>query len=769
MAPFGDGGGGGEEEKKEGDARWGWDPMRSGSAPPTMEGAGAAAVAAEVVDGGFGGGGGGGSYFSPMDGLGARLDEVGRRRGPVAQEHFGNSVSLSNGAPGLHLNGKREFDGQQFGPTRVHSVGAMLNHSAVNVGSPWVETRTDDAEFHRHNQHRFMPNMEKMNAFARRDLQSTYFSDTDLSNALSRMNLSNHVEYDERSLAKELLYEMEMRKQNMHFSSKIANDSRSPLSGNAFCTPGSEHLDVHSLHKYGDGVLHRQNSIMDNPYITRSNNHHIKNVDRLSLSDLALMQLSNLHEENNYHNYADMVNLVNPLRSRRNTTDLELARSRNLFLEELSAQRCLQEDNIFLSKSGPSYNDNVYRDEPRAAYSRMQRSGSHLYSQLRGIPCHGDQQQRILSSRRSLGRNMGSQIYQDNPVASCLETPLDIANRNGAGSLELINVVGHVMEVSMDQYGSRFIQQKLEEASADDREKIFPEILANAIALTTDVFGNYVIQKFFEFATESQLSQLADQLRGHFLQLSFQMYGCRVVQKVIDVVDLERKISIVGELKNSVLRCISDQNGNHVIQKCIECVPEDHIPFVIEDILQKIFPLCTHQYGCRVIQRVLEHCHNPATQSAVMDEIVEQAFDLTEDKFGNYVVQHVLEHGKPEERSSIIRKFYGHVVSLSQQKYASNVVEKCLYFGTPEEREALIGEIVSSGQTFQGLMKDQFGNYVVQRVLQTCDDKFLGVILSSIRMHLNELKNYTFGKHIVARVEKLIITGVIGWPGGVDE
>jgi hypothetical protein len=56
-------------------------------------------------------------------------------------------------------------------------------------------------------------------------------------------------------------------------------------------------------------------------------------------------------------------------------------------------------------------------------------------------------------------------------------------------------------------------------------------------------------------------------------------------------------------------------------------------------------------------------------------------------------------------------------------------------------------------------MKDQFGNYVVQRVLQTCDDKYLDMILSSIKLHLNELKNYTYGKHIVARVEKLIVTG----------
>lgn len=75
MAPFGDGGGG------DGEAGRGWDPLRSGSAPPTMEGAAAAAVAAEGMFGG-GGGGGGASFFSGMDGLGfgARLDEVSRRR-----------------------------------------------------------------------------------------------------------------------------------------------------------------------------------------------------------------------------------------------------------------------------------------------------------------------------------------------------------------------------------------------------------------------------------------------------------------------------------------------------------------------------------------------------------------------------------------------------------------------------------------------------------------------------------------------------------------
>lgn len=80
MAPFGDGGGGGDG----GDALRGWDPLRSGSAPPTMEGAAAAAVAAERVFVG----GGGASLFSGIDGLGfgARMDEASRRRGAAGAQ-----------------------------------------------------------------------------------------------------------------------------------------------------------------------------------------------------------------------------------------------------------------------------------------------------------------------------------------------------------------------------------------------------------------------------------------------------------------------------------------------------------------------------------------------------------------------------------------------------------------------------------------------------------------------------------------------------------
>lgn len=56
-------------------------------------------------------------------------------------------------------------------------------------------------------------------------------------------------------------------------------------------------------------------------------------------------------------------------------------------------------------------------------------------------------------------------------------------------------------------------------------------------------------------------------------------------------------------------------------------------------------------------------------------------------------------------------------------------------------------------------MKDQFANYVVQKVLETCSDQERELILTRIKIHLNALKKYTYGKHIVARVEKLVAAG----------
>ncbi|CAK9147622.1 unnamed protein product [Ilex paraguariensis] len=375
---------------------------------------------------------------------------------------------------------------------------------------------------------------------------------------------------------------------------------------------------------------------------------------------------------------------------------------------------------------------------------------------------HSEFNMRVPSGMRNLAGGVMGPWHLDNMDSSFASSLLEEFKSNKTKCFELSEIAGHVVEFSADQYGSRFIQQKLETATTEEKIMVYQEIIPHALTLMTDVFGNYVIQKFFEHGMAPQRRELATKLFGHVLTLSLQMYGCRVIQKAIEVVDLDQKIKMVEELDDHVMRCVRDQNGNHVIQKCIECVPEDHIQFIVSIFFDQVVTLSTHPYGCRVIQRVLEHCVDPKTQSKVMDEVLGAVSLLAQDQYGNYVVQHVLEQGRPHERSAIIQELAGNIVQMSQQKFASNVVEKCLTFGDPTERQLLVNEMLGTNdenEPLQAMMKDQFANYVVQKVLETCNDQQRELILSRIKVHLNALKKYTYGKHIVARVEKLVAAG----------
>jgi mRNA-binding protein PUF3 len=251
----------------------------------------------------------------------------------------------------------------------------------------------------------------------------------------------------------------------------------------------------------------------------------------------------------------------------------------------------------------------------------------------------------------------------------------------------------------------------------------------------TDVFGNYVVQKLFEHGNQSQKKILANQMKGHILALSTQMYGCRVVQKV-GVISLMRMVlptdcgqalehiltdqqaSMVKELENHVLKCVRDQNGNHVIQKAIERVPSQHVQFIINAFKGQVNRLAAHPYGCRVIQRMLEHCEEVDRQS-ILDELHACTATLIPDQFGNYVIQHVIENGEEKDRSRIISIVTSQLLVFSKHKFASNVVEKSIEFGEEGQRREIIRLLTSPNERVEspllGLMRDQYGNYVIRK------------------------------------------------------
>lgn len=323
---------------------------------------------------------------------------------------------------------------------------------------------------------------------------------------------------------------------------------------------------------------------------------------------------------------------------------------------------------------------------------------------------------------------------------------------------ELKDIYEYICEFSGDQHGSRFIQQKLETANSDEKERVFKEIQPNAMQLMTDVFGNYVIQKFFEHGDQSQKRILASKMKGHVLSLSLQMYGCRVVQKALEHVLVDQQADMVKELENNVLRCVKDQNGNHVIQKAIERVPAQHIQFVIDAFIGHVSSLSVHGYGCRVIQRMLEHCEEPARRS-ILSELHACAPTLIPDQYGNYVTQHIIEHGAPEDRAAIIDIVKNQLLAFAKHKFASNVVEKCLVFGSDDERREImmkISEKTERGEsTLVMLIKDGYGNYVIQKLLDTLAAADYATFIDYLQPEMTKAKKTVAGKQVQAVEKKM--------------
>lgn len=334
------------------------------------------------------------------------------------------------------------------------------------------------------------------------------------------------------------------------------------------------------------------------------------------------------------------------------------------------------------------------------------------------------------------------------------------------------DIVGYVLEFCQDQHGSRFIQYELASASTSEREVIFNEIRDQTVELSDDVFGNYVIQKFFEFGSKTQRDILVNQFKGKMQELSMQMYACRVIQRALEFIELEQRIELVQELSTCVLEMIKDQNGNHVIQKAIESIPMTELPFILNSLDGQIYHLSTHAYGCRVIQRLLEF-GSEDDQTRIFREIKDFIPFLIQDQYGNYVIQHVLQQDgsnclkeMAETKQDIINIVSQSVVEFSKHKFASNVVEKAILYGTKGQKGLIMSKVMPADEASAAsleenapmvlMMRDQFANYVVQKLVGVSEGQDKRLIVIAIKSYLEKLnQSDSVGNRNLASVEKL--------------
>ncbi|PIC45872.1 hypothetical protein B9Z55_005747 [Caenorhabditis nigoni] len=326
-----------------------------------------------------------------------------------------------------------------------------------------------------------------------------------------------------------------------------------------------------------------------------------------------------------------------------------------------------------------------------------------------------------------------------------------------------------LIEFATDKNGCRFLQEQYPGNSDggihDDIFRRMVEDRSMFLSMCRNMFGNFFVQRMVECSNNEEQEVVMEHLVTEMYTLCLDKSACRVIQLAVQKLEVDLASRLAAELRDSdLVRLSIDQKGNHVVQKIIKTLPVSAWDFVVKFFCddENLIAVCQDKYECRVVQYTIGklsedphlECYNQRLHllKNMMIRDTRNCGQLAPNEFANYVVQHVVKCGAAMEtfRDVIIEQcLLRNLLSMSQEKYASHVVEVAflraphrLAFEMMEEIfEGYIPHPETNRDALDILLFHQYGNYVIQRMINICCNAILG--RSDRHLEQKEIEEYT--------------------------
>ena len=374
--------------------------------------------------------------------------------------------------------------------------------------------------------------------------------------------------------------------------------------------------------------------------------------------------------------------------------------------------------------------------------------------------------------------NQFNQIKTNNPYSSNNINFFSLnSNNNSKKQRQNNNIFNNnfnILYIFQDQSKCRNIQEQLEFHKNDKIyiQNFFEQIKPELINLIEHQFGNYAIQKFLEILIFQENKQLINEFisvinkNDKLYEISINIYGTRVVQKTLEkLIDNNNNSKIATiELINSIKKLIEnhlydlccDKNGNHVYQKLLKVFNNNENEykndFLYDNLSDISLNVALLQQGVTIFNTALSLC-NPKQKEKICIKIIDNIERLINDKYGNYSVQAIINN--LENEKSLIEPIYlyisDNIANLSKQKCSSNVIDTFIMKNNDYSKR-LVDDMIKNN-IIEDIIKDQYGNYVVQKALFISDKDTINKIAKQIKPIIPELLESNIGRKIY---EKLI-------------
>ena len=164
------------------------------------------------------------------------------------------------------------------------------------------------------------------------------------------------------------------------------------------------------------------------------------------------------------------------------------------------------------------------------------------------------------------------------------------------------------------------------------------------------------------------------------------MYGCRVIQKALESIPLDQQQLIIQ---------VTDPSDPHLLH---------YNPLSSQELDGNVLKCVKDQNGNHVVQKCIETVEASRLQF-IIDAFRGQVYNLSTHPYGCRVIQRILEHCTGDQTTPVLEELHTHIEALIQDQYGNYVVQHVLDRGKPEdkskigEQELVVAVVVMLRQT----------------------------------------------------------------------
>ena len=310
---------------------------------------------------------------------------------------------------------------------------------------------------------------------------------------------------------------------------------------------------------------------------------------------------------------------------------------------------------------------------------------------------------------------------------------------------------GNFVNIIKTHKGSRIFQNYLKNTHCDIIHQIFSEISGVLSEIISDSYANYFCKRFFTYLNQKDRVDFLIAIQNSLVSLSVDSIGTYPIQGIIEQVGskIEKKI-ITTALQNAISELCFNTYGTHVLEKIICCFEEEFTTFIYDYVANNFLILANNINGICIVKKVLTLTHKKELHEKLKKLSYDNALGLIQHSYGNYVIQVIVENWEEKEVMEVVSQFEGKFVCLSMQKYSSNVVERCI-----EKNDKILSKFINeiySSERIAEVMKNNFGNYVIQKALKLSTGKERTILAEIVNKNIFKLND----KKLIAKWKSIV-------------